>query len=158
MKKVLLVSLVLAGCGDAPTRFVPVEGTPGKDGKNCATEQAEGGIYVICEGSDAVFISNGRDGATGATGPVGAPGADGAPGPAGTNATPITVVQFCPNVVPTYPNRFPEYGLVINGSIFGVYSANGGFLALLPPGDYHSNAIGSSCNFRINADATVSPL
>lgn len=157
MKKTIVLAALLAGCAQHQ-HFVAVEGTPGKDGQNCVTEQTNGGVYVSCPGSDKVFVRDGVDGTNGADGGIGPMGPVGPVGPAGTNATPITVVQFCPNVVPTYPSKFPEYGLVINGSIFGVYSANGGFLALLPPGDYHSNAIGSSCNFRINADATVSPL
>lgn len=105
-------------------------------------------LFTGC-GQQGDVGSNGRIGAIGPAGPkgdVGAPGQD---------VTPVTVVSFCggPSV---YPSNFPEYGLVIGGQVFGVYSTNGGFLALLPPGVYSSNAVGSSCTFTINADATVS--
>jgi hypothetical protein len=79
----------------------------------------------------------------GPTGPAGSNGLNGADG------TQITVVQFCKGVAPSYPSTFPESGLCINGNLYGVYSANDGFLAYLPPGAYNSNAIGSSCNFTI---------
>lgn len=92
------------------------------------------------------------NGATGATGNTGTTGSQGT---AGTNATPVTIVQFCKGTT-VYPSAFLEVGLLINGTIYGVYSVNGGFFSPLPPGSYSSNAVGSSCNFTINANNTVS--
>jgi hypothetical protein len=75
----------------------------------------------------------------------------------GANATPVTVVQFCPaSFVPTYPSTFPEVGFVINGQIYAVYSLNNGFLTLLTPGNYSSDGVNASCNFVVNSDGTVS--
>jgi hypothetical protein len=72
----------------------------------------------------------------------------------GLDAQGIGVVQFCPGT-PAYPSTFLEVGLVINNKVYGVYSTNGGFLTYLPPGNYTSNAVGSTCNFTLNADNTV---
>lgn len=95
-------------------------------------------------------------GVSGPPGPAGNTGSSGVGmvGPTGADGTIITPVQFCPGPS-IYPSNFPEYGLLINGKVYGVYSANSGFLAYLPPGEYTSNAIGSSCNFTINANGTV---
>lgn len=95
-------------------------------------------------------------GPAGQTGSQGLQGNPGVAGLAGANGTVITTVQFCKGVTATYPSVFPEYGLVINGGIYAVYSANDGYLAYLPPGYYSSNAIGSACNFTVNPDATIS--
>ena len=109
------------------------------------------GILTFLAGLTLLF-GCGKSGPAGSAGAVGNPGTPGVPG---QDATPVTVVNFCggPSV---YPSTFPEYGLVISGKVYGVYSQNGGFLAYLPPGTYVSNAIGSACNFVINADGTVS--
>lgn len=103
-------------------------------------------VFSICNGiagSNGLNGLNGLDGAVGATGPQGAAG------------TQLRIVQFCPET-PTYPSTFPEIGIVIGTTVFGVYSANDGFLAELPPGQYASNGIGSACTFTINADGTIS--
>lgn len=81
---------------------------------------------------------------------------NGAVGASGTNATPIQLEQVCTGVTPTYPSNFPEYVMNINGTVVGVYSTNGGFLAILPPGAYNSVGVNASCTFTINADGTVS--
>ena len=91
-------------------------------------------------------------------GPQGIPGQNGAPSPIGPqlpDGTTVTPVQFCPGVSPTYPSTFPEYGLCIEGSLYAVYSANDGFLTLIPPGQYQSNAIGSNCNFTVLSGCEV---
>lgn len=81
-----------------------------------------------------------------ACGPTGGTGGQ---GPTGTSGTIITIVQLCPGFVPSYPNVFPEVAECINGKLYGVYSANGGFLSALPSGTYSSNGIGASCNLTI---------
>lgn len=91
----------------------------------------------------------GPKGEPGAVGPQGPAGVQGAVGPAGANGTAITVVQFCPGNGSQYPRMFPEVGFCINNSIYAVYSANDGFLTLIPPGTYQSNAVGSTCDFTV---------
>lgn len=81
-------------------------------------------------------------GACGQQGPVGPRG------PSGLDGTTITTVQFCSGTT-TYPTTFNEVGFCINGVIWAVYSANNGFLTEVPPGNYSSNAIGSSCSFTV---------
>lgn len=70
--------------------------------------------------------------------------------PNGSTATFMnsTMVQFCPGTA-VYPSSFPEVGICLNNQIYAVYSVNSGFLTLIPPGNYSSNAVGSSCNFTV---------
>ena len=100
-------------------------------------------LLILLAGCAGPKGEQGTQGSAGAQGIAGQNGLDGAPG------TQIDVVQFCPNSTPTYPSTFPEYGLCIEGKLYGVYSANGGFLAELPDGTYSSNAVGSACTFTI---------
>lgn len=107
----------------------------------------------------------GNAGGTGATGPTGATGSPGEStvgpagpaGPAGspgTDLTPISVVQFCPGTT-SYANEFNEVGYCIGGNLYAVYSANDGFLSEIPPGNYTSDGIGSSCNFTVLPDCEI---
>jgi hypothetical protein len=82
-------------------------------------------------------------------------GKDGTNGLNGAPGTKITSVQFCPGNV-TYPTIFPEIGFCIEGNLYAVYSANDGFLTEIPPGQYLSNAIGSSCNFTVLPNCVIS--
>jgi hypothetical protein len=102
-------------------------------------ECPNGGLNIIV-GSVATAVCNGQNGTNGMN---------------GTNATPLEFIQFCQGFTPNYPGTFPEYGIVYGTQVYGVYSANGGFLALLPPGEYSSDGINASCTFTINADGTV---
>lgn len=92
--------------------------------------------FMVCNGSNGQSI----------VGPQGLPG---------VNTTPIVPVEFCKGITPTYPSTFPEYGFNINGTIWAVYSANGGFLTKLTPGNYSSDGINASCNFNVSANGTV---
>jgi len=65
-----------------------------------------------------------------------------------SNGTIITPIQFCPGTT-SYPSTFVEYGFCINNQLWAVYSLNNGFMTLIPPGLYSSNAVGSSCNFQV---------
>lgn len=78
-------------------------------------------------------------------------GPQGIPGAYGTTVTPV---QFCPGTT-TYPTTFNEVGFCIGGSLYAVYSANDGFLTLIPPGTYSSNAIGSSCSFTVLPNCVI---
>ena len=68
-----------------------------------------------------------------------------------TNVVPQRVCQNAPS----YPSTFIESILCINQVAYGVYSANDGFLAELPPGTYTSNGINSTCTFQILAGCIV---
>jgi len=93
--------------------------------------------------------AQGGTGPQGPQGPTGPQGATGPQGPTGADGTQITPVKFCSQTA-NYPTTFPEYGLCINNSLYAVYSTNGGFLALIPNGNYKSDGVGSSCNFTVN--------
>lgn len=88
------------------------------------------------------------DGCNGETGP------QGLQGPQGANGAAATVVPLCPGV--SNYGVFVEVALCLNDSLYAVYSANGGFLTLLAPGNYSSNAIGSACNLTVAAHCKVS--
>lgn len=84
-------------------------------------------------------------------GPQGPAGQQGLPGNPGST---IQSIQFCPGV-PQYPSIFPEIGFCIDGSVYAVYSVNDGFLTEIPPGQYTSNGVGSSCNFTILSNCLI---
>ncbi len=128
MKTLALMILLLTACNQQL-------GLPGVDGK---------------DGRD------GLDGTAGADGAAGAPGSAGADGINGRDGSVVTFVKFCPHTA-SYPTTFPEVGLCIDGELFAVYSANGGFGVKLEPGAYSSNAIGSACSFTVQAGCVVVP-
>lgn len=156
---------VMLGCADSKKPkdgkdgqpgAIGTPGTPGEPGHSPiivtrsanALECPTGGLVVTVDLGSPNVICNGLDGAEGqigGTGPQGIPGQD---------ITPVTLVKLCPGTS-TYPTVFIEYGMCIADQMWGVYSANGGFLALLPPGNYSSNAIGSSCNLTIGLHCQV---
>lgn len=82
-------------------------------------------------------------------------GSQGPQGPAGTPGTQISVVQFCPGT-PSYPYVFPEVGFCVGNQVYAVYSANDGFMTLIPPGQYLSNAVGSTCDFTVLPNCQIS--
>lgn len=67
---------------------------------------------------------------------------------------PLAIVKFCAEST-SYPSTFPEVGFCIEGQLYAVYSANDGFLTLIPPGQYRSNAIGSACNFTVSDNCVI---
>lgn len=81
-------------------------------------------------------------------------GDPGVQGPKGADGTTITLVQLCPGV--SNYGTFIEVAMCIDDNLYGVYSANNGFLTYLPPGNYTSNAIGSACNLTIQPHCVVS--
>ena len=114
-------------------------------------------MFALIAVSSCGDVIQGTPGPRGSPGPAGSPGPKGetgSEGPAGQDGTMITVVKFC-SETPSYPTTFPEVGLCINNSIFAVYSTNGGFLALIPPGRYTSNGVGSACNFTVYSNCVV---
>lgn len=154
------------GCGQ-PMKSQP--GPKGDSGQPCSVYKAakytiiscpDGSRITLTDGVPGTNGTNGQDGAVGETGPVGDTGSQGAPGIAGNDGvngqdgTQIVPVKFCSQVA-NYPTTFPEYGLCINNQLYAVYSALDGFLTLIPPGLYNSNAIGSACTFEVKANCAV---
>lgn len=108
------------------------------------------------DGADGIQGIEGKNGENGKDGDKGDKGNTGDQGPAGSNGTVITVVQLCPaTFVPSYPSSFPEVAVCINNQLYGVYSANGGFLALLTPGTYVSHGINVDCTLIILPNCIV---
>jgi hypothetical protein len=127
---VVILSLALIGCAKP------------KDGVN-GTQGPQG--------------STGDRGAIGPVGPGGAtgnPGIDGQNGRDGSDAHSVTAVKLCVGTT-VYPSTFVEYAFCLEGQLYATYSANGGFTSVLPPGLYQSNAIGSSCQFEVQANCVV---
>lgn len=164
----------LTGCMNQPYAVQGAPGASGKDGSNGVSPDVSvqpaplyacpsGGTVLtvntvksyICNGNQGLPGPQGVAGIAGPVGPQGPIGLPGLSGQNGTNGTVIVPIKFC-NGTTSYPSTFLEYGLLIDGKMYGVYSAHDGFWAYLPPGYYSSNAIGSSCNFTINANGTIS--
>lgn len=133
-------------------------GPSGASGVNCTETQFKatniandpmeyGGALITCA-NGSTLITNGVPGQVGATGSQGTPG---------VNASSVTAVQFCPNVTTTYPSSFPEFGLCLQGSIYGVYwNGTDTWLAEIVPGDYTSTSSTSPCNFTVTTNCGIS--
>lgn len=148
----MILSFLVSGCGKAPQPgpqgqpgVAGKDGLAGQPGAPCVTLDVPGGVEVDCPGSAPVTVKNGGDGAKGKD------GLDGAPG------TITSVVQFCSQYTAVYPSSFPEVGLCIGGSLYGVYYTPGYvFLSLLPPGAYSSTSP-QGCSFTIATNCQVTP-
>lgn len=105
--------------------------TPLAPGMDCS----QGGSLITIGTSDTI-ICNGENGTD------------------GTDAS-IQFITFCKGSTTTYPSTFAEVGLCVSGALYGVYSANGGFLVHMPPGAYSSNGINSSCTFTVVSGCTI---
>ncbi len=130
--------IILNSCGPV-TKGQDWDAT--QSSKNCTVTQGPTSATISCPDGSTATVANGMNGAT-------------SPAPVIPPQQVITTVQLCPGTT-TYPSVFVEYALCINNQLYGVYSVNGGFLSLLPPGTYSSNAIGSSCSLTIAADCKV---
>jgi hypothetical protein len=176
--KRLLLSLIVMGCAGpigpaGPTGSNGLQGLPGVNGSQGPTG-ATGP-----QGLTGVTGPQGDQGLPGAIGLTGSSGSNCTVSSVATslatptggalvsctdgtssliiNGTVITLIQFCHNNAPqSYPNVFNESGFCIAGSIYAVYSANGGFLSQILPGTYSSNGINSSCNFTVGSNCSVS--
>ena len=123
------------------------QGAPGTNGSSCSVAAVpasnvapNGGSLIQCTDGTQSLVLNGTNGTNGSN---------------GTPGTLVTPIQFCPGT-PSYPSTFPEVGFCINNQIYAVYSANNGFLTVVEPGTWSSNAIGSSCTFTVSANCQVS--
>jgi hypothetical protein len=141
---IIVLSMLFSACSRGPQGVQGVQGVPGNTPvvttlPATSYECPTGGLEVIINNNITVICN-------GAAGPQGTPG---------TNPTPVTFVQLCPGFVPSYPSIFPEVGICVNSQLYGVYSANGGFLSLLTPGTYTSDGIGASCTLTILPNCVV---
>ena len=143
----LTLSWALVGCVAGPEGAQGVTGAKGDQGSSpvvttqpaTSQECLNGGSEILVNGVEQTVICN---------------GVQGQPGLPGTPGTKITLVQFCAET-PSYPSTFPEVGLCIDGNLYAVYSIPGSFLALITPGRYQSNGIGSSCSFTVLPNCEV---
>jgi hypothetical protein len=134
----IILALSLLACGQGPQGIPGPQGLVGNNGDNCSvtpiqpeTAAPNGGTLISCSDGTNSLILNGATGATGSPG------------------TSVTTVQFCLNPVSSFPSTFPEVGFCINGQLWAVYSANGGFLTALPNGNYSSDGENASCTFTV---------
>lgn len=111
--------------------------------------------YAVCL-MLACVLGCGRIEKVGSQGAPGATGSDGARGPAGapgSDAASARVVPLCPGT--SNYGTFVEVALCLDDQLYAIYSQNGGFMTLLAPGNYTSNAIGSACNLTVQAHCVV---
>lgn len=155
---IVILTLIQIGCCPSVVNSGPAgpqglqgsqgtKGDTGVSGISCTVESVaasevapNGGSLIQCPDGSQSLVLNGTNGENGA---------------AGTPGTLVTSVQFCPNDTPSYPSSFPEVGFCIDDNLYAVYSANGGFMTKILPGNWTSNAVGSSCNFTVSANCTV---
>ena len=112
-------------------------------------------MFIGCgslKGRDGAQGQQGDTGAQGIPGPAGSPGPQGSPG---VNGTSPQIVQLCQGTT-SYPGTFCEIAFCYNGSLYGTYSANGGFSSELPAGAYNSDGINCSCTVTIGSNCQVS--
>lgn len=138
----IVLGLSVSACGTQSVTSTPL---------NCTVKSTDSGSVISCPDGSRSFVSNGVNGQDGQN------GINGVNGTNGQDGTQVTPIKFCTESA-SYPARFPEYGLCLNDSLYAVYSANGGFLALLPEGNYSSNAIGSACSFKVKAHCQIERL
>lgn len=150
---IMILVFVSIGCAKqgvvGPKGDTGPQGSIGESADSCSVTSYAAGTVFAPNGGTLITCPNG-------TSSIVLNGTNGNDGAAGIPGTVITPVQFCSGFVQSYPNTFAESGLCINNQMWGVYSANGAFLAALPPGVYSSDGINSSCTFTITENCGVS--
>ncbi len=162
MSKLMIVLslLVFTACGKVDIvkgerGDVGAPGAPGQNGQGCMIEPIAasgipydpaqyGGALITCANGPQL-LTNGNPGVQGVEGQQGIPG---------TPGQVVQPVQLCPGT-PSYPSTFIEVAFCVDSQLWAVYSANGGFMTQLPPGNYSSNGIGSSCSFTVGANCQI---
>ena len=117
-------------------------GPQGDPGSSCSTTPLPdaSGALILCGDGTSVVVTNGAKGDTGNTGAN------------GQDATPVVMLQLCPNVV----SNFPEQAFVIGGKLYAVFSSGGNAsLAVLTPGTYTTTAPGQNCSFTVQPDGVT---
>lgn len=105
-------------------------------------------LMTLCALTMLVGCGQGPKGDRGARGSTGFDGSD------GQDANPVRIVKLCDGTT-TYPTQFVEIGFCVDSRLYATFSANGGFSTELPRGEYSSNAIGSSCNFKVGYNCEI---
>lgn len=131
--------ILLSGCGKQGAPGIP--GNPGSPASPCSVtsiaigqpEAPNGGSLISCPDGSSSLVLNGTNGMAGTT---------------------VTPIQFCPGVT-TYPNEFNELGFCILGNIYAVYSIPGAFMTLIPPGEYSSTGVNSTCTFTVGINCSI---
>lgn len=140
----LLLMFLTVSCAQkvGPAGPSGTAGAKGAAGVGCSVLQTPSGATVACTDGSYATLTNGSQGLQGERG---------APGQNGTDATPITIVQLCPNVVPTYAGVFPEVAVCLGGHLFGTYNGNTAYqyFSELPDGAYSSSGQGAACTFTL---------
>lgn len=158
MKILLILSLLISGCVGVSGMngqngyslvYTQLNAPSGSCGYNPDGSSINGTILMIAQDTthsgvwsekdtdqQSILICNGQNGIN------------------GTNGTSIKTVQFCLNST-NYPTTFAEVGICIDNNIYAVYSTNGGFLTYIPPGNYSSDGINSSCNFTVKTNCEI---
>lgn len=106
-------------------------------------------VIVLLLSVVSLFTGCGKGGADGALGPQGLPGA---------NTSSVYTVELCPKQgAPVYASNIPEYGLCINGLLYGLtQDAHGNFeIGALMNGNYIDYANNTTCNLTVNGCAVT---
>lgn len=166
MIKLISLLLCLVACGQDTSIVKPIliPGPQGSPGLSIVTTTIPallsqcptgGNILILAQDSERLGIWSPKD--LDQTSIVICSGIQGNPGTDGTSATSVSTVQFCSGYQTNYPGTFPEFGLVILGSIYAVYwDGHNAWLAQIVPGYYMSTSTSAPCNFIVNNDGTVS--
>jgi hypothetical protein len=138
MKKIIIFVFILTGCGSGVSDIPPTATSPSK---SCTVVKTDTGALILCPDGSQVEVSNGLNGTNGVN---------------GKDAPSVSTVQFCPSVTTNYPTTFPEYGICIDNSIYGVYwDGRNAWLALIPSGYYASTSTTAPCNFTVLTNCQV---
>lgn len=133
MNKYIILLLLLCSCAE-DVEYVKYIQVKGDKGDSCSITQLlndplvapNGGAVITCS-DESVMILNGTPG-----------------------VSPISFVQFCPSVTPTYPSMFPEVGICYNNSLYAVYwDKHNAWLSSIPNGYYKSTSTSAPCNFHV---------
>ena len=125
-----LLLMLLTGCavkkGD--------QGPAGANGFGCTVSPAtdNSGALIKCGDGSSYFVKNGQD------------------------ATPVQMIQLCPNLQGSYPNNFPEFAFLIQGKYYATMNINNkSFIAQLYPGTYATTTNSANCAFTVTADGHI---
>lgn len=139
MKKLLVLCLILAGCG---SETAVVEGVPGKDGINGQDGAAGQNGSNGSAGQDGAQGSKGDKGDKGDKGNTGSAGAPGANGTNGTNGVGCTIASVSPGLVAPYGGAIVTCS---NGSVLLVNGAPGANGAAAPVSPYQIDLVIDPC-------------
>lgn len=145
--KLFLIMLLLVSCGRGPAGKAGKNGLNGADGSSCHVEPLENGARLFCDDGSQSVVYNGEDGSQGEN------GVDGTDGQNGISPV-LSIIDPCGDK----PGKYDEVLLKTDSGLIAYFENNGKkFLASLPPGTY-ATTDEQACNFRVNADNTITEL